>query len=113
MVSILDNKSSLERVIFRLDPELHSEVLVYLMKLAFIYQPSFEYIGVQIFKGKHKQRHFGEICDRIKVKLATWKGVLLSSMGRVWLIKSINHRMFIYSFNIYLWPMKLLKQIDG
>jgi len=36
------------------------------------------------------------IADRIKTKLATWKGFLLSIMGRVQLVKSIVHGMLVY-----------------
>jgi len=44
--------------------------------------------------------------------MATWKGSLLSIMGRVQLIKSLIHGMLVYSFYVYQWPMKLLKALD-
>ena len=68
----------------------------------------FQYLGCPIFQGKPKFIHFQPIVDRIKVKLATWKGVLLSNMGRVQLVKSIVHGMLVYSFHIYRWPARLL-----
>lgn len=43
----------------------------------------FSYLGCPIFKGKPKGTYFQYIIDRIKVKFATWKGTLLSIMGRV------------------------------
>ncbi|XP_024632876.1 uncharacterized protein [Medicago truncatula] len=72
----------------------------------------FQYLGCPIFQGKPKCSHFQPIVDRIKVKLATWKGVLLSIMGRVQLVKSIIHGMLVYSFHIYRWPISLLKMLD-
>jgi len=72
----------------------------------------FQYLGCPIFQGKPKCIHFQHIVDQIKVKLATWKGVLLSIMGRVQLVKSIIHGMLVYSFHVYRWPIRLLKMLD-
>lgn len=70
------------------------------------------YLGVPIFKGKPKKHHLQPIVDKILVKLAAWKGSLLSIMGRVQLIKSIIHGMDLYSFHVYAWPRSLLKYLD-
>jgi hypothetical protein len=51
----------------------------------------FQYLGCPIFQGKPKCIYFQHIIDRIKVKLATWKGVLLSIMGMIQLVKFIVH----------------------
>lgn len=72
----------------------------------------FSYLGVPIFKGKPRRTHLQPIADRIKAKLATWKGSLLSIMGRVQLVKSIIHDMLLCSFHIYVWLISLLKTID-
>ena len=72
----------------------------------------FQYLGWPIFLGKPKCIYFQPIVDRIKVKLATWKGVLLFIMGRVQLVKSIVHGMLVYSFHIYRWPIRLVKTLD-
>lgn len=66
----------------------------------------FNYLGCPIFKHKPKCVHFQAIVDKIKVKMATWNGSLLSIMGRVQLIKSIIHGMLVYSFHVYQWPMR-------
>ena len=50
--------------------------------------------------------------DRIKTKFATWKGVLLSIMGRVQLVKLVIHGILVYSFHIYQWPIRLLNMLD-
>jgi len=70
------------------------------------------YLGCPIFLGKPKVTHFQSITDRIKTKLSTWKGSLLSIMGRVQLVKSIIHGMLAYSFHIYMWPRRLLRLLD-
>lgn len=72
----------------------------------------FTYLGVPIFKGKPKRSFLQPIADRIKAKLATWRGSLLSIMDRVQLVKSIIQGMLIYSFHIYAWPISLLKTVD-
>lgn len=49
----------------------------------------FTYLGVPIFKGKPKTSHLQPIADKIRNKLATWKGSLLSIVGRVELVKKV------------------------
>jgi len=44
--------------------------------------PPFKYLGVQMFKGRPKIKHFKDVCDIIKVKLVTWKETLLSIMEK-------------------------------
>lgn len=73
----------------------------------------FMYLGCPIFQGKPKVIHFRSITDNIKNKLATWKGSVLSIMGRVQLVKSFVHGMLVYSFHIYLWPKRLLRFLDS
>jgi hypothetical protein len=53
----------------------------------------FAYFGILLFKGRSKAHHFRPIVDRIKVKLAVWKGLLLSIMGRVQLVNSVINSM--------------------
>jgi hypothetical protein len=72
----------------------------------------FTYLGCPIFRGKPKVSHFQIITNMIKTKLSTWKGTSLSIMGRVQLVKSITHRMLVYSFHVYLWRRRLLHSLD-
>lgn len=65
-----------------------------------------------MFQGKPKAVHLQPIADRIKTKLATWKGALLSIMGRLQLVNSIIQGKLLYSFHIYSWPVSLLKSVD-
>jgi hypothetical protein len=72
----------------------------------------FNYLGCPVFKGKPKYIYFLAISDKIKMKLASWKGSLLSIMGRVQLVKSIIHGMLLFSFHVYMWPRRLLSDLD-
>jgi hypothetical protein len=62
----------------------------------------FNYLGCPIFVGRPKVIHFQAIADKIRIKLSSWKGSLLSIMGRVQLVKSVIHGMLVYSFHVYL-----------
>lgn len=72
----------------------------------------FMYLGVPLFKGKPKKLYLQPIVDRVKLKLASWKGVLLSIMGRVQLVQSVVQSMLLYSFQVYSWPVSLLNLVD-
>ncbi|XP_045802493.1 uncharacterized protein LOC123896099 [Trifolium pratense] len=72
----------------------------------------FDYLGVPIFKGKPKNIHLQALADRVKSKLASWKGHSLSMMGRVQLVNFVIHGMLTYSFKVYSWPKGLIKQMD-
>ena len=41
------------------------------------------YLGVLIFVGDPKSRYFQSLADKVKTKLATWKGKSLSMMGMI------------------------------
>ncbi|KAE9603369.1 hypothetical protein Lalb_Chr12g0209791 [Lupinus albus] len=73
----------------------------------------FNYLGVPLFRGKPRRLHLQHIADKIIAKLATWKGLSLSIMGRVELVKSVIQSMLAYSFHIYAWPASLIKSLDG
>lgn len=60
----------------------------------------FTYLGIPLFKGKPKSIHFRSIVDRIQIKLAAWKGKMLTIMGRVQLINVVISNMLVYSFHI-------------
>lgn len=72
----------------------------------------FNYLGIPIFTGKPRKNHLLPIVDRIKAKLATWKGKLLSYMGRVQLVKSVLHGILIHSFTVYPLPTNLLNHLE-
>lgn len=72
----------------------------------------FIYLGVPLFKGKPKKIHLQPIADKIKSKLSSWKGSILSIMGIVELVKSVIFSMLVYSFRVYSWPSNLLNLVD-
>lgn len=74
----------------------------------------FTYLGVPLFKGRPKAIYLQPIANGIKTKLSTWKGLMVSIMGRVQLVNSVINNMLIYSFHIYSWPVpvSLLKNVD-
>lgn len=53
---------------------------------------------------KPKALNIRAIMDKVKVKLASWKGSMLTIMGRVHLVNLVISSMFVYSFYVYLWP---------
>lgn len=73
----------------------------------------FNYLGYPIFKGKPKTPYFHGISDKIEAIMSTWKGTVLSIMGRIQLVKSIIHGMLVYSFHVYMWPHRLLRLLDS
>ncbi|CAJ2657200.1 unnamed protein product [Trifolium pratense] len=72
----------------------------------------FIYLGCPIFMGKPKSIHLCALADKIKTKLATWKGSFISITGRVQLVRSIIHGMLTDSLQVYLWPISLLNRME-
>lgn len=73
----------------------------------------FCYLGVPIFKGKPKRSQLQPIAEKILAKLIAWKGLTLSYMGRVQLVKSTIECMMLHSCFIYAQPCSLLKFLDS
>jgi len=48
---------------------------------------------------------------KIITKMGTWKGKLLSIMGRVQLVNAIISSMLVFSFHVYKWPASLLSSL--
>jgi len=71
----------------------------------------FTYLGVPIFVGAPRGRFLNPLADKVKLKLASWKGKSLSMMGRVQLVNTVVTSLLTYSFNLYKWFVSLLKQI--
>lgn len=60
------------------------------------------HLGVPLFMGKPKKIYLQPLADRIKVRLATWKGLLLYAMGRVQLVQSVIQSMLLHYFRVYV-----------
>ncbi|KAL6124822.1 hypothetical protein ACLB2K_077331 [Fragaria x ananassa] len=72
----------------------------------------FTYLGVPIFVGRPKSAFLLPIADRIKAKLSSGKGRLLSQAGRLQLIESVIQSQLLYSFQVYEWSQELLKKVQ-
>jgi len=72
----------------------------------------FNYLGVPIFVGSPKAMFLQPHADKVRSKLASWKGQSLDMMGRVELIKSGIYDSLSYNFQVYRWPSNLLKLVD-
>ena len=72
----------------------------------------FTYLGVPIFVGAPKGRFLQPLVDKSKLKLASWKGKSLSMMCRIQLVNTVITGVISYSFNLYKWPVSLLKQVE-
>ena len=73
----------------------------------------FMYLGVPVFQGRPRMRYFQSIADKVRNKLSSWKGRLLSQAARGQLISSVIQGILVYSFQIYEWPSTLLKKVQG
>ncbi|PON38504.1 hypothetical protein PanWU01x14_312340, partial [Parasponia andersonii] len=72
---------------------------------------SFMYLRVPLFVGSPKCSSFQPILDKIHVNFEYWKGLNLSMAVRVSLINSVVMGQLSYSFQIYRWPVTLLKNL--
>lgn len=70
------------------------------------------YLGIPLFKGKPCGKFLLPIADKIILKLASWKGPLISFTSKVELVKSPIQSMLIHSMSLYFWPVSLLRNIE-
>lgn len=61
----------------------------------------FIYLGVFIFKGRPKVRHFQLLDDKVRLKSSFWKVYLLSATGRLKLLKPVVQGMLLHFLNVY------------
>jgi len=72
----------------------------------------FNYLGVSIFVDAPKCRFLQPLADKVKLKLASWKGKSLSIIGRIQLVNTVITGFLAYSFNMYKWPISLFNQVE-
>lgn len=72
----------------------------------------FTYMGVPIFRGRPQASYFQPIVDKIRVRLSSWMGSILSMAGRLQLLKSVFNSMLVYNFQVYEWPISLLRRLE-
>ncbi|XP_042514311.1 uncharacterized protein LOC122088975 [Macadamia integrifolia] len=71
-----------------------------------------KYLGVEIFQGRVKRDPLLPVMDKIKAKLAGWKGKLLSMAGTVELVKSVISGITLHNFSVYWWPSPLIRNLE-
>jgi len=52
------------------------------------------------------------LADKVKLKLASWKGKSLSMMGRIQLFNTVITGFLAYSFSMYKCPISLFNQVE-
>ena len=62
--------------------------------------------------GAPKGQFLQPLADKVKLKLGSWKGKSLSMMGWIQLVNTVITGLLAYSFNLYKWPISLLKQVE-
>jgi len=72
----------------------------------------FKYLGLTIGGNPRSVAFWKPVIDKIRSRLARWKGKLLSMAGRVWLIKSVINAClyFIYPSSKPLFPYVILSK---
>jgi len=55
---------------------------------------------------------FQPLADKVKSKLASWKGKCLSMIGHVQIVNSVIFDIMSYNLHIYKWPINLLKEVN-
>lgn len=73
---------------------------------------SMTYLGLPICTGRIRIVHLQFILDRIRSRLAGWKGKLMNMAGRRVLVRSVLSAMPTFAMTVLRMPKKLLKEID-
>ena len=71
-----------------------------------------KYLGLPIMIGKDKHKEFKFIKDKVKVRINSWKGKLLSQARRAILIKSVAQSIPIYLMSNFLLPKGFIHEIN-
>ena len=71
-----------------------------------------KYLGLPSIIGKSKKQVFVEIKERVGLKLASWKGKLLSLGGKEILIKAVAQAIPTYTMSCFLLPKSLCDELE-
>ena len=71
-----------------------------------------KYLGLPSIIGRSKKQVFVEIKERVGLKLAGWKGKLLSSSGKEILIKVVAQAIPTYTMSCFLLPKSLCDELE-
>ncbi|XP_026416189.1 uncharacterized protein LOC113311577 [Papaver somniferum] len=70
------------------------------------------YLGIQLKPGIVRIIHVRQVVEKIRDKLAGWKGQLLFFQARLVLIKAVISSYIIHSMAVYKWPCMYIKQVE-
>ncbi|GKC12361.1 RNA-directed DNA polymerase, eukaryota, reverse transcriptase zinc-binding domain protein [Tanacetum coccineum] len=73
----------------------------------------FSYLGLPIGSNMNRISNWNSLIDRFKNRLSGWKANMLSSGGRLTLIKSVLGSLGIYYFSIFKVPEAVLKVLES
>ena len=59
------------------------------------------YLGLPIFVAAPKSHFLQPLADKVKLKLASWKGKYVSMMGQIQLVNTVITGILVHSFNLY------------
>jgi len=71
----------------------------------------FKYLGIIIGVNPRRITFWNSIVDKIKSRLSSWKGRLLSMAGRICLIKSVITVLPLFHFSFFKAPIAVYNQI--
>jgi len=72
----------------------------------------FNYLGVPIFVGAPECRFLQPLTDKVKLKLASWKGKSLNMIGQIQLVNTVITEFLACSFNKYKCFVSIFKQVE-
>lgn len=78
-------------------------------------QPSMEnfvYLGLPSFVGRNKNKIFRYVKDKVWERMHSWKGKLLSRVGKEVMIKVVIQSIPSYVMSVFLLPTKLCDEIE-
>ncbi|GJX48904.1 RNA-directed DNA polymerase, eukaryota, reverse transcriptase zinc-binding domain protein [Tanacetum coccineum] len=73
----------------------------------------FSYLGLPIGSNMNRIANWNSLIERFKIRLSGWKANMLSSGGRLTLIKSVLGSLGIYYFSIFKVPEAVLKTLES
>ena len=72
----------------------------------------FKYLGVPIVLGRLKQRHLEEMVNKVWKKISGWKMKILSSGGRLILLRHVLSSMALHLFAVLQVPNSIIKVLN-
>ena len=71
------------------------------------------YLGLPTLIGRAKYHTFSYLKDQIWKKLQSWKGLVLSRVGKEILIKAVAQSIPTYTMSVFQLPMKLFDELNS